>query len=215
MLEGKTPSARQLAALEQAIRLQRPAPCCIANGSTPLPDGGNWLQAQWTSFQPMLQRLQGSVARLERIDDPTPSVTTGRTLLGTGFLVAADVLLTALHVVDALSFGTRRLERGQAMADFSGYFGVGGRDLREVIEVVEFDPSLDLALLRITPVELNDSRPIMLPGELAVTVGQPVCVVGYPLDDPRNARALISILFENRFGVKRAAIGEIDRKSVV
>jgi endonuclease G len=207
--QRKTPSPRQLAALQQIIRLQRPAPWCRADDLTPLPDSGNWLADSWERFQPQLKQLQPSVARLERIDDPAPALGTGRTSLGSGFLVAPGVLLTAAHVVDALSFGTRRLESGMALADFRGYFGTGGRDLRSILDLIALDADLDLALLRIESAEPDNSRQALMPMKDELSAGCPVCVVGYPLDDPRNARALMSVIFENQFGVKRAALGEI------
>ena len=80
--QRKAPSPRQLAALQQIIRLQRPAPLCRADDLTPLPDGGNWLADSWERFQPQLKQLQPSVARIERIDDPAPALGTGRTSLG-------------------------------------------------------------------------------------------------------------------------------------
>lgn len=208
--QRKAPSPRQLAALQQIIRLQRPAPLCRADDLTPLPDGGNWLADSWERFQPQLKQLQPSVARIERIDDPAPALGTGRTSLGSGFLVAPGILLTAAHVVDALSFGTRRLESGMAMVDFRGYYGAGGRDLSLILDVVAIDADLDLALLRIEDRETDDARRLaLMPGKVELSRGGPVCVVGYPLDDPRNSRALVSIIFENQFGVKRAALGEI------
>jgi len=207
--QRKAPSPRQLAALQQIIRLQRPAPWCRADDLTPLPDGGNWLADSWERFQPQLKQLQPSVARLERIDDPAPALGTGRTSLGSGFLVAPGILLTAAHVVDALSFGTRRLEPGMALADFRGYYGAGGRDQRSILDVIAIDADLDLALLRIEAIETDTSRLALMPVKDELSPACPVCVVGYPLDDPRNSRALVSIIFENQFGVKRAALGEI------
>ncbi len=210
LLHGGAPSARQLASLEQAIRLQRPAPACRRDDLTPLPNEGNWLSQEWSQFQPKLKRLQGSVARLERVDDPDPSLGSGRTNLGTGFLVASDMLLTAAHVVDGLSFSTGVLERGQAVADFAGYSRTSGIDLRAVIEVIDVDLELDLALLSIEAVDLHDaSRPALLPAPLPPTPGKPIYVVGYPLADPRNPSVFVDIIFGMDFGIKRAAVGEI------
>ncbi len=214
LLNGQKPSARQLAALEQVIRLQRPAPLCRRDDVTPLPEGGNWLSGQWASFQTTLKRLQGSIARIDRVDDPQPQTGTGRTPLGTGFLVASDMLMTAAHVVDLLSFSTGVLERGQAVAEFQGYFGTSGSERREIVEVIAIDPSNDLALLRIDAVALNEeTRPVLTPSTTTSGIGQAICVVGYPLQDPRNPPAFVSIIFENRFGVKRAALGEITAAS--
>src|SRR5882724_11015132 len=47
LIRGQMPSPRQMAALEQAIRFQRPAPACQADALTPLPLEGKWLSEVW------------------------------------------------------------------------------------------------------------------------------------------------------------------------
>ena len=213
--QGLQPTIGQLASLEQAIRVQRPALTCVHGDLTPLPLEGNWLAVEWTQFQPALQKIQRSVARLERIDDPEPGLGSGRTVLGTGFLVAPDLLVTAAHVVDELSFLSGQLERGQAVADFHGYLGTKGSKIIDVTEVVGLNHEADLALLRLAK-EPSSGKPRSnlraepLPIEPASPAAEKsICVVGYPLDDHRNPAPLVSVLFGRRFGIKRAAIGEI------
>ena len=208
--QGRSPTPKQQAALELSIRLQRPAPAIQAERDTELPAEGNWLAGPWNAFKSKLREMQSGIARIDRIDDPDPAFGSGSTSLGSGFLVAPDVLLTASHVVDALSFGTGKLERGQAVVDFRGYLRSPGTDQREVLEVINSDAHLDLSLLRLSPQTANNERLHILSLDgLAPTVGGPVCVVGYPLEDPRNSIAFVAIIFSNHFGVKRAALGEI------
>ncbi len=209
LLKGGEPNPVQWAAIEQAIRLQRPAPTCNRDGITVLPQEGNWLAEVWTKFQPMLQQLQRSVARLDRIDDPEGGVN-GLTAFGTGFLVAADKLMTAAHVVDQLSFSTGRLERGQAIAEFESYYHQATSETREIVSVLAIDHEIDLALLQINPIDVDDgSRPLLLNKQSRAVPEFPVCVIGYPLNDPRNPHPLVALLFGDGFKIKRAALGEI------
>ena len=217
LLMNQTPSPRQLASLEQAIRLQRPAPACKIGALTELPEPGNWLETQWKKFQPTLMRVQAGIARIERVDDPERK-RGGRTGIGTGFLVAPNMLLTAGHVADELSFSVESLEPGQAVVDFDAYLHSSEVKTYDILQVVNLDSRLDLALLRIAEAPENSTRPILMPQPSSSSVGTPICVVGYPEDDPRNPPVFISIVFgselgsgKTEFGIKRAAIGEIVR----
>lgn len=208
------PTPQEMAALEQAIRLQRPAPWCRFGAVTPLPAEGNWLSEEWNRFQPRLLQSQGSIARLERVENSQSDGSTGRSVFGTGFLVAPDLLMTAGHVVDALSFNTGRLEKGQAVADFMGYKGVGGTELFDILEVVALDREKDLGLLRIPAQNIDDQkRPLLIPEPEFAAPDVAVCVIGYPLSDPRNPPGFLAILFGDGFEIKRAAIGEITEVS--
>ena len=54
LLEGRVPTPGQQAALERAIRLQRPAPSCVRDGVTPLGDDGGPFADRWPAFQPVV-----------------------------------------------------------------------------------------------------------------------------------------------------------------
>ena len=208
-IEGKEPSPRQLAALEYAIRLLRPSPKCNPNGLTKLSNNEHPFGIVWDGFRDRLQEIQVSVARLDRVEDPNAIGESGRTPLGTGFIVGEGILLTAAHVVEQLSYGTRLLESGQAIAEFFGYYGATGREPCSIEKVVAFDADIDLALLQFKSSEFGTGRPILKPRAVDLEFGKPIAVVGYPLEDPRNRAALISIIFGEIFAVKRAAIGGV------
>ncbi len=210
LIEGKEPSPKQLAALEYSIRLLRPAPTCNSNGPTELPDKKNPLAELWDGFRERLKETQVSIARLDRVEDPDAISESGRTPLGTGFIVGDGVLLTAAHVVDQLSYGTGRLESGQAIAEFFGYYGATGREPCGIEAVIAMDALLDIALLQLNTTDLDLShRPQLCPRAFDIKFGTPIAVVGYPLEDPRNRAAFISIVFGDNFAVKRAAIGGV------
>ncbi len=209
LARGERPAPLEMAALEQAIRLLRPAMLCVRDGLTILPYEGNWLADRWLHFQPILQRNQTSVARLDRVDDPDKKKQ-GLSSWGTGFLVAPNLLMTAGHVVTELSFSTGMLERGQAQAEFEGFYGKPESHVCNIAEVVALDTKLDLALLRFDSGKTDfSSRPMLLDTISRSIPEFPVCVIGYPLVSTRSPPELVARLFEGKFGVKRAAIGEI------
>jgi endonuclease G len=209
LARGEQPTPRERASLEQAIRLMRPSLLCDRDGLTVLPFEGNWLANLWPHFQHVLKTIQPSICRLDRIDEPNRKKQ-GMSSWGTGFLVAPDLLMTACHVVNELSHGSGVLENGQAQAEFEGYYGQAKSLICEITEVVKLSLQLDLALLRIESGKLDfNSRALMLDKISRYVPEFPVCTIGYPLNDPRNPMDFVSRLFEGKFGVKRAAIGEI------
>lgn len=206
---GKEPTPVQLAALERAIRLQRPAPTCAADKRTPLGDEDSPFDDVWPAFQAVLQRLQRAVARLDRIDG-TSGMNGSRQPLGTGFLVAPNRILTARHVIEDMSYDTMRLEPGQAIADFGKYWQSNAGETCVITGVVAVDHRFDLGLLEIEPLE-SETDSLVIDG-FTVTKGAGVCVVGYPLDDRRSGMVNVDFIFgKKRFGLKRASVGEILR----
>ncbi len=200
----------QLAALEQAVRLMRPALPCNRNGLTIFPDVGKSLFTEWVTFGPKLLIAQRGVARVEMVTNPSPSIGTGREPLGTGFLVAPNLLMTACHVLDVLSYHTHTLERGQAVVDFEHYNIDGGMEQWDVIGVIDADAELDLALLEIERIDpVKEDRAILTLSGNGLDVGRQICVVGYPLEDRRSNLFNIDLIYEGRFGLKHAAIGEV------
>ena len=214
LLAHQEPSPRQMAALEYSIRLLRPAPTCVPNALTALPDKEHPFIALWDGFCERLRNVQVSVARLDRVDDPDAIGESGRTALGTGFHIGDGILLTAAHVVEQLSFGTAKLEPGQAIAEFFGYLGATGREPCGIESVLAIDSEIDLALLQVADDALSiHERPILEPVASELDFGAPIAVVGYPLEDPRNRAAFMSIIFGDKFAVKRAAIGGVIESS--
>lgn len=205
--EGRTPTPRQQAALEQAIRIQRPALLVDFDGTAaPLPDENKADETDWEAFLPRLAHYQFGVARLDRVNENASGLRRKKRPLGTGFLIAEDVLITAAHVLAELSDYTGRLEPGMAVADFECYHGQPkNEDPVELRSVIAVDEELDLAALRVARVD----RPVLpeLTGE--VQAGSWICVVGYPLEDPRNPEGFSKLIFGDAFGVKRASIGEV------
>ena len=178
-----------------------------------------------------------SVGRIET-DDKLPPTGMDKWYEGTAFLVAENVAMTNRHVIERmvneagsdagpftlkarywLNFGAqanghkaRRFKIERVM--FAGPRVIGGSgDITR----------LDMALLRIGPPEVaGTKRPAPLPLSLEpVNTFQPIAVVGYPAA-PRihtgvghppvdyELEEVLRRLFDNRFGFKRCASGEVD-----
>ena len=207
---GERPTPKERAALEQAIRLRRPAPPCKANAPTRLPNNELFADV-WVGFQSRLLEAQSSIARLERIDDPDAG-DRGRLAVGTGFLVDEGLLVTAAHVVQALSRGPMDLEQGQAVADFRAYAGNAGHDRCDILGVAAFDANLDLAVLRFESSAFDPSVkcPFLSIEPPRLEFGTPIGVVGCPLEDALEQETFMRAVFSDyEFGVKRVAVGAV------
>jgi hypothetical protein len=196
-----TPSER--AALELMIRLLRPAVLYGGNSFDALPvhnEYGADLRSLWDSFRAGLGALAFSVGRIDTPDGVK---------LGTGFLVAEDRLVTNDHVLDALSYGTFVLQRGQGFVRFQQRFDTGDtEDPVPIVRVIATEPYLDIAILEIEPQAGVPHAPLTL-SDVDSTDGDFVAVLGYPLKDGIRNPAFMEALFENKYGVKRGSPGEI------
>ena len=199
MKAGETPTPMQLAALELMLRMMRPAPKIVSHVPEDLQDDFKQLFPPWNSFRSLIEPLAGAIGRVDRVGDNHP--------LGTGFLVRRGIVVTNRHVLDEASMGTRSLERGQATINFGKEFNSDGKDPVDIIEVVAYHETLDVALLKV------DGQPqrILQVATEGPAVGEAVVAIGFPYDDSQRNPLFIGPVFGNRFGVKRAAPGDVVR----
>jgi V8-like Glu-specific endopeptidase len=194
------------------LLVARPA-LLVQSGDFP---GSGALPPEWAHLDDHRASIRDSIARVGRIE------VTGHPDLdwvGTGFLVADDVVMTNRHVAvefarhdgtafTFLSGRTSRLdlleEAGNAMEmPFSVSEVIGIHDAEDV----------DLALLRVQPT--GDDGITGLPSPLEVTsaepddvIGRPVYVVGYPAwDGRRNEPEPMRRIFMDVYNVKRLQPG--------
>jgi endonuclease G, mitochondrial len=193
---GDRPTPRELAALELMLRMMRPAPKLLAAGVDKLVEA-EFQQAfpEWGTFRDLLKPLSASIGRID----------VGKVPAGTGFLIGPDKLVTNRHVLEKISMGTRVLEEGQAVVGFR-WLADDVEDPQPILGVIAFDESFDIALLRVKP------QAGRTPLKLAAGAPKPerrVAVIGHPYDDPVNNPMFTRTIFGNRWGVKRAAPGEV------
>jgi endonuclease G len=193
---GDRPTPSELAALELMLRMMRPAPKILAAGVDKLTEPE--FQAafpEWAAFRELLAPIDGSIGRIDVGTDPA----------GTGFLVKDDVLVTNRHVLDKISSGTRVLEEGQAVVGFR-WLADDFEPPEPITGVIAFDETFDVALLRVKP---KAGRTLLKLAAAAPSVERDVAVIGHPYDDPKNNPLFTRTIFGNKWGVKRAAPGEV------
>jgi endonuclease G len=199
---GEVPSPAQIAALESVIKALRPSLMSERAMLKPLPVYQRYeagVVQQWDAFRQIVKYSLYSVGRIDRLDGKSSEA------LATGFVVAPGVLATNTHVLDALSANERRLERNQAAVLFGQEYGVVP-DIPAVAitGVLAVHPSLDMCLLKI---EDTDRPSWQIEGKMQ-SRGSRIAAIGYPQDDPRSP-VFRDVIFENHYGVKRGAPGEV------
>lgn len=201
MQNGEKPSPKQLAALELMIRLMRPVPLSRKGALDNLDAEVAPSFPDWPTFQNSIKPHLYSIGRI----DVTP-----KQGVGTGFLVSDGVLVTNRHVLDVLSKGTRVLEKGQAVVRFK--FESGSTDSEKptnITGVIAVHSDLDIALLKVDKQKFTQTRKPLSLDTAPVKTGLPVVAIGYPFDDSKRNPLFVSALFGGKFGVKRAAPGEV------
>jgi V8-like Glu-specific endopeptidase len=78
-------------------------------------------------------------------------------------------------------------------------------DIVPIGELIAIHPKLDVALLAVA----KQGRPLLQIDTTAAREGDRVVAIGYPGDDPKNNPLFLAGVFKNKFGVKRAALGEV------
>ena len=194
---GDEPTPKQLAALELMLRMMRPAPRFIDHTPEDLDPDFVALFPTWPSFQQAIKPFALAVGRIDLVSEDKP--------LGTGFLVRPNLVMTNRHVLDAASAGTGKLERGQAAIFFGKEFQTPDEAPVDIVGVKAVHDTLDIALLEVDAVAQT-------PLNVAATgpqKGDMVVAVGFPYNDPARNPLFISTIFGNRFGIKRAAPGDV------
>jgi len=197
---GEDPTPKQLAALEMMMRMMRPAPKIVAGRPEDFAEEDFLkLFPAWEKFQEAVRPFVRSIGRIDRTDGIP---------LGTGFLVNETTLVTNRHVLDGASNGTRRLERGQAIVSFRREFQTPDETPVDIVGVKAFHETLDIAVLQVESRTFSaDRQPLSV--STGPKVGDNVVAIGFPFNDPQRNPLFIGTVFGNRFGVKRAAPGDV------
>jgi len=201
--EGKVPTPIQRAALEAAIKALRPSVLTQKGNLPDLPTYRNYppeFVTNWNAFRSTFRSYVYSVGRIDRVDSQSDGA------MATGFVVGPGLLATNKHVLESLSAGTLKLERGQAVVRFGEEWKTvpDGGETVSVTGVCAIHPRLDVVILaienrNITPLQIDSAVP---------KVGAQVAAVGYPQDDPRSP-VFRDLIFQGKYKLKRVAPGEI------
>jgi V8-like Glu-specific endopeptidase len=173
------------------------------------------LWAKLENSRDAIQTALQSVGRIEVKGHPAMD------WIGTGWLVAPDVVITNRHVAKEFSRQSGRswvFEPGmKGRIDFHEEFGGGPAAEFSLTEVIGVHDDHDMALFRATKRSAGKALPPPL--KLAPTSSKPrkgreVYVVGYPASDSRrNDPDEMRRIFDNIYNVKRLQPGELKRVS--
>lgn len=192
-------------------QLQRPA-LLVRKNTFEAPQSAVW-RALLDPNRSKIENAIRAVGRVELTGDPTLPYA------GTGWMIADGIAITNRHVASIFAskqgaaFPFRNSPMGgkfTARIDFREEFNLPGSQEIQVEKVLYISPDgdafPDVAILKLkgsrlpNPIELSDAK---------IQIKQPVVVIGYPANDPRNPAAAVADIFGNVFQVKRLSPGEI------
>lgn len=205
----------------EAIVLQEGRPALfVEHGDFP-----SDLPPEWAGLEHHRSRIQESIARVGRVEVAGHP---DYDWVGTGFLVAPDVVMTNRHV--AVEFARRDVTSWSFMSGRTAAWDLFEErrstprtgappvpeelefDVVEVLAVHDAD-DIDLALLRVEPAEQAGDLPSPVPLASAAPPDlfeRQVYVVGYPAwDGRRNEPEDMKRIFEDVYNVKRLQPGQI------
>jgi V8-like Glu-specific endopeptidase len=196
--------------LEAIILIEGRPPILIQDGKF-FPPPSQW--AHLEEHRTSIEEAFRSVGRVEATGLP------GLPFVGTGFLVADDVVMTNRHVAEVFSSqgagNAWSFKPGMtARIDYAEEIGSVSPAEFALTEVIGVHDTLDLALFR---VESTSPSGALAPEPLTISSTPPavtneVFVVGYPAADPeRNDPEVMRRLFGNVYNVKRLQPGVITR----
>jgi hypothetical protein len=227
---------RQRAAMEAVIRTDGTRPSLLVRDGRIDPD--HPLADAWRDeLRQRSDLIAECAAATGRIASSAPGA---RSFFGTGFLVDAAVglALTNLHVLEAINedlptalepTGNSFRVQGDVFIDF---VGESNNAQTNRFRVVEATPSrvdgaefarLDAALIRLEPTHPDQFLPeaVRVVADLDLALGNTpsFCLIGFPgspplmpADDGVDWGKIYTVLFGNRFGVKRVAPGQVHKK---
>jgi V8-like Glu-specific endopeptidase len=203
----------QLIGLEAIVRLTgRPSFLVQHDAVSGVPEDSQWAEPIAVSGEYVRENLR----KVGRINLPEVE---GQ-YLGTGFVVANDLVMTNRHV--AMFFAQPRStgwtigDGFSPSIDFKSEHALSDTAAFRVTDIalIHPDPRVDLALLKVAT--SSDSGNLRLPAPLklasdaeVVAAKRPIYVIGYPAFDPRNNASAVTQVFGSIFHVKRFAPGDV------
>jgi V8-like Glu-specific endopeptidase len=172
----------------------------------------------WAKLEEMRDAIELTIQSVGRIEvQGHPAMD----WLGTGWLVANDVVMTNRHVAKEFTRQQGRswvFEPGmRGQIDFREEFGGGGPAEFRLTEVIGVHDSLDLAVFRVTRRSAGKALPPPLKlasAKARAKKGQEVYVIGFPASDSRrNDPEEMRRIFDNIYNVKRLQPGEVKKVS--
>jgi V8-like Glu-specific endopeptidase len=198
----------------EAIVLLRFRPALLIQGGTFADPPDEWSVLARPDVRPRIETTIRSVGRIEAINHPA-----GLDWIGTGFLVADDVVMTNRHVAmefarttDGATWGFP--PRMKVRIDYVEEYGSTAKAEFNITGIIGVhDGDVDMALLRVSSrgsTGAKRPKPLPLAANPKLDKNQKLYVVGYPASDSRrNDPVEMRRIFENIFDVKRLQPGVI------
>ena len=187
----------------------------IRNDTFEAPTTSTWRERLATSAS-LIRRAIPSVGRIELARHPLSDVFP---MVGTGWVIAQDVIVTNRHVAvvfgfkegDRFRFRINPVDRQdvEIRIDFKEEHGLQDPDEFAFAEIlhIEADTSLDMAFLKIRTADHRSlGQPLVL-GKAAA--GEFVATIGYPGRDARVPESRLNSIFNGIYHVKRLAPGQV------
>jgi len=213
------------AGLFEAVILTALRPAILVQNNTFTIDDEDYWFESLESARSNIENVVRSVGRIEVLNHPN-----GYVYVGTGWLVAPDVIITNRHIAQNIAYQSgnefrfiKNPRSNQTIGvniDFCEEYKVDHRTEFQILEVlyVEEEDSLDVALLKISTkallngevVDLNAS-PIVLT-EAEIEDNAEIAVIGYPAEDSRRnplSDREMKDIFGDIYNVKRLQPGSI------
>ena len=174
-----------------------------------------WSVLSRPDVRPKIETAVQSVGRIEVTNHPG-----GLDWIGTGFLVADDVVMTNRHV--AAEFAETKngktwklFPKMKVSIDYVEEFGGTTKAEFKITDVIGVHDSVDLALLRVSlrgSAGAKRPKPLSLAATPSLKKQQNIYVIGYPASDSRrNDPVEMRRIFENIFDVKRLQPGKLTK----
>jgi V8-like Glu-specific endopeptidase len=168
----------------------------------------------WKKLEPIRDSIETTIKSVGRIEvKGHPAMD----WIGTGWLIAANVVITNRHVAKEFTRQDGRrwvFEPGmRGRIDFHEEFGGGAAAEFGLTEVIGVHDDLDLALFRVARRSAGNALPPpleLVPRTARPKKGQQVYVIGFPASDSRrNDPDEMRRIFDNIYNVKRLQPGEV------
>ncbi|HYH06337.1 MAG TPA: serine protease [Thermoanaerobaculia bacterium] len=195
------PTAEELEALEKIIRMMRPV-MLVQNGAAEgLHADVQPTFPQWDAFREQLKPFAYSIGAVIKTEYKR------KVVYGTAFLVAPRLVMTNRHVVEMITHSSGVIDPKRVTIDFEQEYGVmPKKDAVAVERLVAYHPQHDLALLQLASAQTQPALPF---ASDAPAAGADIATVGYPVNDVARNPVFVNALFDGKFGVKRAAPGDV------
>jgi len=199
------------AALEAVVRLRDRPALLIRQDSFPTPP------ERWTKLDTQFRAdISGRIPCVGRIEERPAE------MVGTGFMVAEDLVMTNKHVVGLFADPPPTngpwviLRSRRPVIDFKVEHGEAGKRVFAITEVVDVHPKLDIALVRIDKKAIEPAGALPPPPVQLASQGPDTSqrldlyAVGYPWTDNENVTppAVLDAIYEGILKVKRLQPGE-------